>query len=222
MDKRFSLITVAAAAFALLGVGCTPTANVPTGISPVIAPGVGGATPPLQQVPASVDLPIADYAARRTVKIFGQLVNDRFQGYHAADDIEYGDVAGDVPVSAVADGTVLYAGWTSGYGGLIVIAHDADGEQVSALYGHLRQSSFAVKTGDRVTRGQFLANLGTGGTTETDGERKHLHFGLYPGRALRKAGYVATKAALNTWINPQDFFARHGITLPPPHIAAGT
>lgn len=158
-----------------------------------------------------VMLPVEDYFERATFKVFGQKVQDRFSGYHAGDDIEFTDVAAEIPVVAIADGTVLRIGWVSGYGGLLILEHEVQGREIRALYGHLDLDSSSLAVSDRVSMGQFLANLGEGESAETDGERKHLHFGLYEADELRLAGYVTNAAQLAQWINPSEFFISYGL-----------
>jgi murein DD-endopeptidase MepM/ murein hydrolase activator NlpD len=156
-------------------------------------------------------LPIADYANRRTLKRFGTWVDDgRFLGYHLGEDVEYGDVAEEVVVHAIADGTVLVSGWVNGYGGTLIIQHEIDGEKINAIYGHLDPASL-VKEGESVAKGQTIARLGDGFTDETDGRRKHLHFGLYAaGEDLRVNGYTLEAMDLKDWIDPQELFKKHG------------
>lgn len=190
----------------LVGIGCRPTQ----------APSVPAAAPPASPPLATVDFPIDGYQERRTFKAFGEFVSDRFQGYHAGDDVEYADTATEVPVRAIADGVVKYHGRVSGYGGVMIIEHDVAGEKVLATYGHLDIQSSSLKVNDAVVRGQTLAILGAGETAETDGERKHLHFALRPAGKVVLAGYAATPTLLAEWINATDFFARHGLPIDSP------
>lgn len=79
------------------------------------------------------------------------------------------DIAGDKgqPVYATAAGVVTQAGYSGGYGNLIVIDH---GFGLETRYGHL--SAFVAHTGDHVKRGEMIARLGaTGRTTGA-----HLHY----------------------------------------------
>ncbi|MCX5794794.1 MAG: M23 family metallopeptidase [Elusimicrobia bacterium] len=73
----------------------------------------------------------------------------------------------DTLIYATANGTVRLAGWTSGYGQLIVIDH---GYGISTAYGHTSKS--LVKAGDRVTRGQVIGYMGTTGRSTG----AHLHY----------------------------------------------
>ena len=74
----------------------------------------------------------------------------------------------NTPIKAAHSGVVVYAGRRySGYGKMILINNGAD---ISTLYAHLNK--YAVKTGDRVQRGQVIGYMGrTGRATGV-----HLHF----------------------------------------------
>jgi murein DD-endopeptidase MepM/ murein hydrolase activator NlpD len=197
---------------ALLGAGCASD-PLPRTASITINSSASAIANTNQAPPAAsaVILPIVNYVTNRTVKRFGQYVHDRFTGYHTGDDVEVADKTKPVPVYAIADGKVRLVKWASGYGGVMVVAFQLGGKQINAIYGHLKLSSITLKVGDKVVKGQTLATLGDDRSHETDGERKHLHFGLYEGAALKITGYVATKADLNAWIDPQTFFTAQGI-----------
>ena len=70
------------------------------------------------------------------------------------------------------------------------------------IYGRLRLSSVSVAVGKNLVAGQQFAVLGSGNTTETDGERTHLHLGMHRGSAIDIRGYGATKADLSGWLDP--------------------
>jgi murein DD-endopeptidase MepM/ murein hydrolase activator NlpD len=76
-------------------------------------------------------------------------------------------VTANVPVVAANAGKVLNAKWLGIYGNCVIIDH---GMGVASLYGHL--SSFEVKPGDTVTRGQLIGRSGMTGLAGGD----HLHF----------------------------------------------
>jgi hypothetical protein len=161
-------------------------------------------------VESGVVFPVAEYASRRIVNAFGEKSQVTLDGYHVADDVEFTDREEDVPVFAIADGIVRRNDWVNGYGGVMVIAHTIEGKIVMAIYGHIDLSSTSVKEGDKVLRGEQIAYLGEGGTEETDGERKHLHFAVYEGEDSRIQGYESSAEALAKWTNPHDFFAQYG------------
>jgi murein DD-endopeptidase MepM/ murein hydrolase activator NlpD len=71
------------------------------------------------------------------------------------------------PNRAAAAGTVIYAGWMSGYGNLVVVDH---GNGLSTAYAHA--SSLAVSVGQSVAQGQTVSYVGSTGHSTGP----HLHF----------------------------------------------
>jgi murein DD-endopeptidase MepM/ murein hydrolase activator NlpD len=70
-------------------------------------------------------------------------------------------------VRAPADGIVVKSEWENGYGNVIYISH---GYGYSTRYGHL--SSFAVRPGDRIKRGDVIGHVGSTGRSTGP----HLHY----------------------------------------------
>jgi murein DD-endopeptidase MepM/ murein hydrolase activator NlpD len=134
--------------------------------------------------------------------------NTLYTGYHTAVDLETTSAEKNsvVPVYAISDGTVRFAGSASGYGGLVIIGFTYQSQAYTAIYGHIDTRSLAVKVGDKVTQGQTLANLAPACSVYSGNNRKHLHFGLHIGTAIAESGYVTTKIALSSWIDPKIFF----------------
>lgn len=87
--------------------------------------------------------------------------------FHAGEDIPAGYGA---EILAAASGTVITAGWVSGYGNYTVIDH---GGGMMTAYGH--QSSIAVSVGQTVTQGQVIGYVGSTGNSTGP----HLHFEVY-------------------------------------------
>ena len=86
------------------------------------------------------------------------------------------------PIHASDSGTVIYATWMGGYGNVIIVDH---GRGISTLYAH--QSSLAVGTGTRVTRGQVIGSVGSTGFSTGP----HLHFEVrVNGNPVDPMGYL--------------------------------
>lgn len=152
--------------------------------------------------------PIAEFKPRTTKKFFGTYVTpsnssvspERFTGYHTGVDVEYTDTTSDIPVFAIADGIIVTSEYASGYGGVMVIKHEISGKTLYAVYGHLKPSSM-LQTGTQVKGGEQIGVLGTGYSSETDGERRHLHFGIAKINTIK--GYTSNKSELEiNWIDP--------------------
>ena len=109
-----------------------------------------------------------------------------------------------VPLAAVADGTVVVAtddlnqlyGWRCDwYGHLVVVELDEQwlGQPVFALYGHVLEIS--VEVGDKVERGDQVAEVGLGGAAHVP----HLHFEVRVGRNA----FDSTRNPM-LWVKPPD------------------
>lgn len=60
-------------------------------------------------------------------------------------------------------------------GNFIVIEHDSGTARYLTLYAHLRSGSLRAAAGQRVTRGERIADVGSSGNSQIP----HLHFGVY-------------------------------------------
>lgn len=104
------------------------------------------------------------------------ILNKSYPSYSGHTGVDVNSNVKGKSVVAADSGTVIVStalktasGSYKSYGEYIMIKHD-DG--TVTLYGHLKQGSRKVKKGDRVTRGQVIAKVGsTGNSTGT-----HLHF----------------------------------------------
>jgi murein DD-endopeptidase MepM/ murein hydrolase activator NlpD len=73
------------------------------------------------------------------------------------------------PVEAVSDGRVVSAGWSGGYGRLVVLGH-AEGYQTR--YGHLSGFGKGIRSGAPVRQGQVVGYVGSTGASTGP----HLHY----------------------------------------------
>ena len=94
------------------------------------------------------------------------------------------------PVHAAADGIVVHAEWSNGYGRLVVVDH---GNGLQTYYGHL--SRFEVVNGQEIRRGDILGQSGSSGRVTSP----HLHY------EVRMGG---------TPVNPYPYLARSALSLP--------
>lgn len=106
------------------------------------------------------------------------------------------------PIWAVADGTVVFAGWKGGYGKFIEIRH-ASG--YSTTYGHLSGFAKGIKVGARVKQKQIIGYVGSTGLATGP----HLDF-----RMKKNGKFVNPLSQPNVKIPPlakecsADFLAR--------------
>jgi murein DD-endopeptidase MepM/ murein hydrolase activator NlpD len=92
-----------------------------------------------------------------------------FTRFHAGVDIGAGWGS---PIVAAADGQVVNAGWSGGYGREVEIAH---GSGIVSRYGHM--SEIVASPGSYVRRGQLIGYVGSSGLSTGP----HLHFEVRQG-----------------------------------------
>jgi murein DD-endopeptidase MepM/ murein hydrolase activator NlpD len=103
----------------------------------------------------------------------------RWGSFHPGIDIA---VPTGTPIHAAAAGSVIWCGWESGYGNLVVLDHH-DG--IATAYGH--QSEIAVGCGADVSQGQVIGYVGCTGFCTGP----HLHFEVrVDGAPVDPLGYL--------------------------------
>ena len=110
-------------------------------------------------------------------RISSYFTNRRFHPilkiFRAHQGIDYAAPSG-TPVSAVADGTVVFAGWKGANGRLVILRHAAGYE---TTYGHLSRFAKGLRAGRRVGQGEVIAYVGSTGLSSGP----HLDFRLKQG-----------------------------------------
>ncbi len=120
-------------------------------------------------------------------QIVGQYGEPRSTHVHNGIDIA---VPIGTPIKAIADGTVVVVGPTSGYGYWVGINHGlVNDNKVSSEYGHL--SRWIVNNGQKVKQGQIIAYSGNTGYSQGP----HLHLTIRHGNPGKGGGI-----AVNPWI----------------------
>jgi murein DD-endopeptidase MepM/ murein hydrolase activator NlpD len=77
----------------------------------------------------------------------------------------------NAPIKSIADGTVIFSGWTAETGNVIIVEHSYG---LLSIYKH--NSSLTKEQGERVQRGEVIATAGSTGDYSTG---PHLHFELW-------------------------------------------
>ena len=86
------------------------------------------------------------------------------------------------PIEAPANGTVIDTGWEAGYGNMVVIDH---GYGIVTKFAHI--SRILVKVGDKVNRGELIAQVGNTGLSTGP----HLHYEVHVnGRPVDPRRYI--------------------------------
>lgn len=211
------ILAGAAAVFFASETRQAPTNPAPSPTASLISDVSTSAPTTIAPAPTSAILqfPIADRQNRVTKKPFGIKVSpgnspvspEKFSGFHTGTDFEtFADEQNaDVEITAACNGKVLLKKWATGYGGVMVQSCKLDNADVTLIYGHLNISSINLTVGQTISVGDKIGNLGKGYSTETDGERKHLHFGIHKGTSVNILGYVQNPADLNNWLDAQKY-----------------
>ncbi len=136
------------------------------------------------------------------------------EAYHTGADLNlnhpYFDADRDAPVYAATGGVVTYSNRLPGWGWIIVIRHDpliTTGQVLYGRYAHVNNAR--VKVGDRVVRGQQIANVGN-----ADGNfAYHLHFDLSHTTILETQPGDWPKLNLNrvlaNYVDPREFIEKN-------------
>lgn len=196
--------------------GTTPTPN-PGTTRPSVVNGI--------PVADGYDSPIGTTEQRRSSQVwppgwvdaspFGRLyfVGTPSEAYHTGADLNWGQPYEDkgLPIYSAANGVVTFAGRLNVWGNVIVVRHDPlympGGQVLYARYGHVQ--NMKVRTGDRVKRGQQLAEIGDAFGRYVP----HLHFDLSPTSILERLpsdwpGKNETLLRQN-YIDPLPFIRRY-------------
>ncbi|WP_239310864.1 MULTISPECIES: M23 family metallopeptidase [unclassified Frankia] len=128
--------------------------------------------------------------ALRWVRPIEARLTQRFGGANGHPGIDLGAALG-TRIAAAHGGTIIYAGWESGYGNFVQIMHE---NKIVTCYGHL--SRIDVRVGQVVATGQQIGLEGSTGYSTGP----HLHF------EVRLNGQDGMK------IDPLAWLAEHGVT----------
>lgn len=157
--------------------------------------------------------PLSSPAERITKKPFGIKITkadspvqpERFSGYHTGTDLEVfaGEINSEVEVRSFCSGQIKMKTTASGYGGVVVQKCELEGQPVTIIYGHMKIDSVDFAVNSNIEEGEHIGLLGDDKSTETDGERKHLHFAIHKGSEINIRGYVQSEVELKDWIDPE-------------------
>jgi murein DD-endopeptidase MepM/ murein hydrolase activator NlpD len=167
----------------------------------------------LNTTPSSGFQPPLDRAGERVIKKpFGIYITpatspiqpENFSGYHTGADFEIlsDELNKEVQVKAVCSGNLKLKKYATGYGGVAVQECQLYNEVITVIYGHLKLSSITASVDKNINIGETIGILGADKSTETSGERKHLHLGFHKGTAINILGYVSAQKDLESWIDP--------------------
>lgn len=130
-------------------------------------------------------------------RLKGSFYEGRSTGKHHAVDIL---APRNTPVHACDNGTVLRL-FHSQYGGTTIYQCDRSGQFIY-YYAHLERYAPGIKEGDKVSKGQVIAFVGTSGNAPPN--TPHLHFSI--SKPVKPFGWYPSAP-----IDPYEVFAQHEV-----------
>ena len=124
--------------------------------------------------------PIANKDLRRTASGYGRRVDPVYGTTKFHEGMDFSAATG-TEVYATGDGTVVEAGWQTGFGNTIVIDH---GFGYQTRYAHL--NAFRTRVGKKVVRGEVIGEVGSTGKSTGP----HLHYEVHvKGQVVNPVNY---------------------------------
>ena len=124
--------------------------------------------------------PIANKDLRRTASGYGRRVDPVYGTTKFHEGMDFSAATGS-EVYATGDGTVVEAGWQTGFGNTIVIDH---GFGYQTRYAHL--NAFRTRVGKKVVRGEVIGEVGSTGKSTGP----HLHYEVHvKGQVVNPVNY---------------------------------
>ncbi|MDE6348111.1 MAG: M23 family metallopeptidase [Bacteroides sp.] len=148
--------------------------------------------------------PIANKDLKKTASGYGMRIDPIYgtSKFHAGMDFSANS---GTDVYATGDGTVIKAGWETGYGNTVIIDH---GFGYQTWYAHLRD--FRTKPGKKVVRGEVIG--GVGSTGKSTGP--HLHYEVHvKGKVVNPVNYYFMDLSAEDYDRMIQLAANHGKVL---------
>ena len=213
MQGKFSLLIIS---IFLIGSGCSSSVLNTQNINQTNNINTNNtATSTSADTTSPINIPIKNALNRITKKPFGIKISpndspvepERFSGYHTGTDFETfpDEQDTEIDIYAICDGKLIYKNYVNGYGGVAIQSCNISDQPVTVLYGHLKLDSIKPVINDKIITGDQIGYLGKGYSSDTDGERKHLHLSIHKGNEINLLGYVQSSAELKNWLNPVKF-----------------
>ena len=152
------------------------------------------------QTPFGDIVPIAPAKGSRKIFItsdYGMRVHPvkKTKRFHAGVDLAGWKCKG-WKVLAIGSGRIVKSGWESGYGYVVIVSHEIDGEQYYTRYAHLKKKD-RLKVGKVVKHGDLIGYCNNSGISTGS----HLHFEIreesFSGKTLDPKVYLPEIEILN-------------------------
>lgn len=146
-------------------------------------------------------MPVSNKNLKKTASGYGVRIDSIYKTakFHAGMDFSANI---GTPVYATGDGTVVKAGWETGYGNLIQVDH---GFGYVTWYAHL--SKYKVRPGQKVVRGEVIGEVGNTGKSTGP----HLHYEVHvKGKVQNPVNYYFMDLSAEDYDKMIQIAANHG------------
>ena len=146
-------------------------------------------------------MPVSNKNLKKTASGYGVRIDPIYKTakFHAGMDFSANI---GTPVYATGDGTVVKAGWETGYGNLIQVDH---GFGYVTWYAHL--SKYKVRPGQKVVRGEVIGEVGNTGKSTGP----HLHYEVHvKGKVQNPVNYYFMDLSAEDYDKMIQIAANHG------------
>ena len=148
--------------------------------------------------------PVANKDLKRTASGYGRRIDPIYGTTRFHEGMDFAANPG-TEVYATGDGTVVEAGWQTGYGNTIVIDH---GFGYVTRYAHLQ--AFRTQRGKKVVRGEVIGEVGNTGKSTGP----HLHSEVHvKGRVVNPVNYYFMDLSAEDYDRMIQLAANHGKVL---------
>lgn len=145
--------------------------------------------------------PISNKDLKKTASGYGVRIDPIYKTTKFHHGMDFSANTG-TPIYATGDGTVVSAGWESGYGKTVEIDH---GFGYRTRYAHMHQ--IGVKRGQKVTRGEVIGEVGSTGKSTGP----HLHYEVVvKGRKVNPINYYFMDLNADEYDQMIQIAANHG------------
>ena len=145
--------------------------------------------------------PVANKDLKRTASGYGLRIDPIYKTTKFHEGMDFSASIG-TPIYATGNGTVVKAGWQSGYGRIVKINH---GYGYETWYAHMNKID--VRVGQKVVRGEVIGEVGNTGKSTGP----HLHYEVHvKGRVVNPVNYYFMDLSADDYDQMIQIAANHG------------
>lgn len=145
--------------------------------------------------------PVSNKELKHTASGYGMRIDPIYKTAKFHEGMDFSANIG-TPIYATGNGTVIKAGWQSGYGKVVIINH---GYGYETLYAHM--NDIDVRVGQKVIRGEVIGKVGNTGKSTGP----HLHYEVHvKGKVVNPVNYYFMDLNADDYDRMIQLAANHG------------